>query len=272
MTSFFSPAKINLYLQVIRKRPDSYHDLSSLFQTINLGDTLHFEWPLHGEDHFTCTDPSLPLDSSNLVVKAVKLFRQKTDWRAPVTIHLEKRIPMQSGLGGGSSNAATTLWALNQRAGLLVSDDELQSWSAEMGSDIPFFFSQGTALCQGRGDLVLPLRKMENNEALFIVKPPFGLSTPAVFQHLKLEASVRKSGLSIEWHNDLEAPAFELQPILLEIKLKLLAAGFTHVMMTGSGSAIVCSGEVKEWPELPVGTEVFSVKYLNRMDSGWYTQ
>ena len=154
MLTLFSPAKINLYLHVIKKRTDGYHDISSLFQAIDLGDTLHFEWSNHEPDKLTCTDPNLTTDSSNLIMKAVLLFRQKTDWHHPVSIHLEKRIPIQSGLGGGSSNAATTLWALNEKAGRPASIEQLQTWSAEIGSDIPFFFSEGTAHCLGRGEEV----------------------------------------------------------------------------------------------------------------------
>ena len=99
MLELFSPAKINLFLRVVSKRPDGYHHLSSVFQAISLGDTLHMT--LHHKDVFTCTDPSLPTDRSNLVVKAVELFRQKTGLQHYYKIHLIKRIPAQAGLGGG---------------------------------------------------------------------------------------------------------------------------------------------------------------------------
>ncbi len=116
--TLFSPAKINLFLRIMGKRPDGYHELASLFQAIGLGDTLTFT--LTPQDSLTCSDPSLPCNDSNLIIKALHLFRRKTNLHIPVTIHLEKHIPTQAGLGGGSSNAATTLGALNTLTTILT--------------------------------------------------------------------------------------------------------------------------------------------------------
>src|ERR1700733_15970617 len=120
MLTLLSPAKLNLFLRIVRRRPDGYHDLASLFQTVSLADTLHFS--LSERDQLTCTDPALLTDHTNLVLKAVDLFRKKTGLSFGLKIHLEKHIPYQSGLGGGSSNAATTLWALNQLTKQCVND------------------------------------------------------------------------------------------------------------------------------------------------------
>ena len=239
----FSPAKINLFLRIMGKRPDGYHEIASLFQAIDLGDTLTFT--LANEDQLTCSDPTLPCDASNLVSKAVALFRCKTGLNFSVSIHLEKRIPTQAGLGGGSSNAATTLWALNALHGNPYSDTELQTWSAEIGSDIPFFFSLGTAYCTGRGEKVRNLPP-PNLPPLSLIKPSEGLSTPAIFQALNLHecSTLDPECLLASFYegdpiyiNDLEIPALRLCPALASLKKGC------KIFMTGSGTAHVCIDE-----------------------------
>jgi 4-diphosphocytidyl-2-C-methyl-D-erythritol kinase len=135
---FFSPAKLNLFFRVLYKREDQYHEIASLFQAVSLGDFLSIE--MSEEDVLSCNDLSLLCDRSNLIMKALDLFRKKTGIKIAVKVHLEKNIPLQSGLGGGSSNAATTLWGLNELCGRPASLRQLQNWSSEIGSDIPFFF------------------------------------------------------------------------------------------------------------------------------------
>ena len=184
MLRCFSPAKINLFLRILRRRCDGYHELASLFQAIDLGDWLTFT--LAEADQFTCSDATLSCDSSNLVSKAVALFRLKSGLQFNIKIHLEKKIPVQAGLGGGSSNAATTLWALNALHNHPFTLQELQSWSSEIGSDIPFFFSQGTAYCTGRGEVVRNLPPLTMQQPLSLYKPPEGISTPALYQALQL--------------------------------------------------------------------------------------
>lgn len=154
MRRLFSPAKINLFLRVVSKEPDGYHHLSSLFQAISLGDTLIMERA--STDQLTCDHSFLPTDHSNLILKAIKLFRQRTGCEQAFKVHLIKRIPIQAGLGGGSSNAATTLWGCNQLAQTNLSDSTLMEWGTELGSDVSFFFSQGTAHCTGRGEKSSP--------------------------------------------------------------------------------------------------------------------
>jgi 4-diphosphocytidyl-2-C-methyl-D-erythritol kinase len=276
MISFFSPAKVNLFLRIVSKRSDGYHNLSSVFQTISLGDTLTIE--PHTEDAFTCTDHRLPIDSSNLVLKAVSLFRRKTGNKQPFKIHLMKRIPIESGLGGGSSNAATALWACNQLTKANVSQEQLKQWAGEIGSDVPFFLSQGSAYCTGRGEHVYSLPSL-TARPLWIVKPSQGLSTPEIYSRLNFTGSLPEnlfekdleiflSG-SLPYFNDLEKAAFEVKPELKILKNQLLEAGFETVLMSGSGSAFFCFGEgiLPSNPDLTV----FPVHFMNRNLWSWYS-
>jgi 4-diphosphocytidyl-2-C-methyl-D-erythritol kinase len=277
MLRLFSPAKINLFLRIVSKRPDGYHNLSSVFQTISLGDILTIE--PHIRDELTCTDPHLPTDASNLILKATELFRRKTGFKQGFKIHLIKRIPTQAGLGGGSSNAATTLWACNRLANINVPTITLKQWSAEIGSDIPFFFSQGTAYCTGRGESVYHLPPLVIR-TLWIIKPQGGLSTSDVYQRLNFVNSMSKmptqgdleaflSG-SLPYFNDLEKPAFEMKPELYQLKTLLLESGFEVALMSGSGSAFFCLGQ----GTLPKQSDltIFPAYFVNRTLFNWYTE
>lgn len=138
MLSLHSPAKINLFLRILHKRADAYHELASLFQTVDLSDILHLS--LSETDSLVCSDKTLAVDSSNLIIKAANLFRKKTGIDQGLSVHLEKKIPMEAGLGGGSSNAATTLYGFNELCGRPATEAELISWASEIGSDVSFFF------------------------------------------------------------------------------------------------------------------------------------
>lgn len=267
MIRLLSPAKINLFLRVVSKRPDGYHNIASLFQTVSLCDTLTLE--LHSEDLLTCTDPQIPTDGTNLINKAVQLFRKKTGIKQCFKIHLEKKIPIQAGLGGGSSNAATTLWGCNRLAKINISDKQLQQWGSEIGSDVPFFFSHGRAYCTGRGEVVQPLPPSHSN-SLWIVKPSYGLSTPAVYSRLKLSIENREDPLRepIRYFNDLEQPAFEIQPDLSRLKHELKETGFETVLMSGSGSSLFCMGDVT--PLNNGQLSLFQVRFIHRSYDNWY--
>lgn len=274
MLTLVSPAKINLFLRIVQRRPDGYHDLASLFQAISLFDTIHLS--LSDRDDLSCSDPSLPTDDSNLILKAAHLFRRKTGLKFGLKAFLEKRIPCQAGLGGGSGNAATTLWGLNQLCGHPASIDELSRWSSEIGSDISFFFSCGTAYCTGRGENVQPLDPLPSTH-LWVVKPPLGLSTPAVYGRLNVaqlkkldpESSLRSflEGRP-HYYNDLEGAAFAAMPALQDLKQQLSVSGFDTVMMSGSGSAFFCIG--RGVPPKNLGLNCYSVRFLNRTSEGWY--
>lgn len=278
MLTLRSPAKINLFLRVVGRYPNGYHSLASLFQAISLFDEIHFsiDPSKKGRDQLSCSDPSLPTDHSNLIVKAADLFRRKTDLSFSLRAHLDKKIPHQAGFGGGSGNAATTLWALNQLCGRPASEASLQEWSGEIGSDIPFFFSHGTAFCTGRGEIVEELPSAQKTN-LWIVKPAIGLSTPKVFQQVQLDQLVSRDPLhSLKefslgypcYFNDLEEAAFFVYPGLRDLKALLLDAGFHTVLLTGSGSGFFCLGE--RVPPKMTDLWSYQVSFLNRSKDAWY--
>lgn len=274
MPRYYSPAKVNLFLRVLSRRSDGYHEIASLFQAIDLFDHLDIDLAEH--DQFTCSDHRLPTDGSNLVLKAVAIFRQKTSLQAPVRIHLAKHIPAEAGLGGGSGNAATTLWALNELLGMPATLEQLKAWSAEIGSDIPFFFSQGTAYCAGRGEIVQELKPMPS-QSLIIVKPPYGLSTPSVYKALDISNVSRMTPEDLlksfekgqsHYVNDLEAPAFALKPELFALK-KELCEQYEHVLLAGSGTSLCCFGNEK----ITYKQDSFfskSARFVTRSQDRWY--
>lgn len=275
MLTLASPAKVNLFLRIIRKREDGYHELASLFQAIDLCDKLHFQ--LADTDKLTCSDSTLPTDHTNLVSKAMQLFRRKTGVNVPLSIHLEKNIPQQAGLGGGSSNAATTLWAYNQLVGSPAKETELAEWAAEIGSDISFFLSGGTAYCTGRGEIMRSIAPLEPTN-LWIVKPSMGLSTPQVYGRVNTAAFPKRDPKEMlanflngqpEYFNDLEEPAFSVLPELENLKQNLVQAGFSTVLMSGSGSSFFCIGHAQ--PPMLAGLTCYSARFINRSDGSWYS-
>lgn len=269
-----SPAKVNLFLRVTERRTDGYHNLASLFQAIDLVDVLHIR--LSDSNVITCNTTTVPLDRSNLIVKAVELFSARTGIQTYVNIHLDKRIPVQAGLGGGSSNAATTLWALNDLHGKPVSMPQLMAYALELGSDVPFFLSQGSAYCTGRGEVLEHLTPLPKQK-LWIVKPPEGLPTADVFRRVNVDALPKRDPkVSLKaWlggkpmlFNDLEVAAFDIMPDLEALKENLRRSGFADVVMSGSGTAFACFGE-GEPPFLP-GLELYPASFLNRRADSWY--
>lgn len=270
---FFSPAKLNLFFRVLKKRDDGYHEIASIYQAIDLGDIL--EVNLDEKEQLTCTNPAIPLDEANLILRAADLFRRKTGLKVYAKFHLEKKIPIQAGLGGGSSNAATTLWALNELTQKPAAVQDLIKWAAEIGSDVPFFFSQGTAYCTGRGETITPIA-LPKESSLYLAKPSYGLSTPLVYKNCNPSLFSPKESKDVlvdflagkpDYFNDLEIPAFQLEPELLTFKQKLLACGFDHVCMTGSGTAFFCIGNL---PFLFFqGVQFYSSNFINR-ENGWY--
>ncbi|GAB5361167.1 hypothetical protein AAMO2058_000690600 [Amorphochlora amoebiformis] len=259
----FSPSKINLFLRVVGKRPDGFHDLGSLFQAISLGDRLRISRLEEGaKDEFYCDMPGVPTDDSNLVLRAAKLFRDRTGIKSGVKMCLNKTVPAQGGLGGGSANAATTLWGLNKLFDFPATQEELINWSADLGSDITFFLSSGTAFCTGRGEILENVPHLPQKE-LFVIKPSKGLSTPLVFKNLNYSElsqedprsilrrfyTTTDSNCSDMYINDLEPPAFRLYPELKQIKDVLEEFKFEAVLMSGSGTSLFALGEPQSAPE-----------------------
>lgn len=192
----FSPSKINLFLRIVRRREDGFHDLASLFHVIDLGDDMKFaKSSSPNRDTLVCSDDTIPLDGSNLVIKALDLFRAKTGVEQYFWVELVKKVPHGAGLGGGSGNAATALWAANELCGRPATEEQLLEWSGDIGSDISVFFSAGAAYCTGRGEIVedveppLPL-----TTPILLVKPNVGLSTPQIFKALDLDGGDRDAG------------------------------------------------------------------------------
>lgn len=275
MITLISPAKINLFLQILHPRPDGYHELASLFQTISLHDTI--EYSLSTQDSLTCTDPEIPVDASNLIFKAVNLFRLKTNLKFNISIHLEKRIPQKAGLGGGSSNAATTLFALNELFNHPLSIQELKSLGSEIGSDVAFFFSEGTAYCTGRGEIVENLKPLPETN-LWIVKPNEGLSTPLIFKNFQMSDAHKKNPQDVlnsflngnpDYFNDLEPAAFRALPALKTFKNDLKNRGFKTVLMSGSGSAFFCIN-CTETIDYNAFTFIREAHFLTREKNKWY--
>jgi 4-diphosphocytidyl-2-C-methyl-D-erythritol kinase len=241
---FLAPAKINLSLRVLRRREDGFHEIDTLMAPLSIFDTLDIERRETGGLAFTCSEPGLPVDRRNLVVRAVEEFCESFGFRPHLKIHLKKEIPHGAGLGGGSSDAATTLLALDHLFQTMLPREELVDLAAAIGSDIPFFLVQGVARCRGRGEIVEPATLPETLPVL-LIKPPFGVPTPWAYQQWK--DSLEIPGIDYEpqklpWGelvNDLERPVFQKFLQLAEMKRWLLAQPETAgALMSGSGSTM----------------------------------
>jgi 4-diphosphocytidyl-2-C-methyl-D-erythritol kinase len=247
-----APAKINLFLRVTGKRRDGYHNLLSLMCPLALHDTLIFK-PGRGEQVF-CDDPDVPENGTNLAVKAARLFMATAfagtvDQDSGFSIHIEKRIPVGAGLGGGSSNAAAVLTFLNEHYRRPLSNRELTALGATLGADVPFFILGAPALASGIGDRLDPFHHLDPWHVLLIY-PNLAVSTAWVYKNLNLrltkgEKELRKLHFDARCYNavehlvnDLEAVTETAFPIIGEIKRLLLANGADGAMMTGSGSAV----------------------------------
>uniref|UniRef100_A0A2P2KNF3 4-(cytidine 5'-diphospho)-2-C-methyl-D-erythritol kinase n=2 Tax=Rhizophora mucronata TaxID=61149 RepID=A0A2P2KNF3_RHIMU len=259
--SLFSPCKINVFLRITSKREDGFHDLASLFHVISLGDVIKFSLsPSKVKDRLSTNVPGVPLDERNLIIKALNLYRKKTGTDNHFWIHVDKKVPIGAGLGGGSSNAATALWAANQFSGCLATENDLQDWSGEIGSDIPFFFSHGAAYCTGRGEIVQDIPSpIPLGIPMMLIKPQQACPTAEVYKCLQLDQTsqvdplillekISRHGISQDvCINDLEPPAFEVLPSLKQLKKRIVAAGcgqYDAVFMSGSGSTIVGIGSL----------------------------
>ena len=250
-----SPCKVNLILNILGKRPDGFHELETVMHPVNLFDELNFERG-GSSIQLTCDEPTLPVDSKNLVYRAAEAFLKQHRSDAGVRIHLKKRIPLAAGLGGGSGNAATALLGLNELFGSPLPMKALETIAATLGSDIPFFLYNHPALATGRGEQVQPLETFPalQGRAFFLIHPGFGISTPWSYQNLarfpvalngrpgraqRLVTLLRAGDLKTateEFYNSLEAPAFDKFPVLGLYKEFLQANGALFSLMSGSGS------------------------------------
>ena len=250
-----SPCKVNLLLNILGKRADGFHELETVMYPIGVYDRLTFARADQGLE-MTCSEAALPADSRNLVYRAAQLFLEAARIREGVRLHLEKRIPLAAGLGGGSGNAATTLLGLNELFGGPLGPETLHSLAARCGSDVPFFLHSTPALATGRGERIQPLGAFPALEgtAFLLIHPGFGIATSWAYQQLarfpealhgrpgrarKLLALLEKADLKsagAEFYNSLEAPALEKYPILALYQEFLRANGAAATLMSGSGS------------------------------------
>jgi len=245
----FTPAKLNLYLKVLRRRPDGYHDLVSLMAPIDLYDRLEIGLgPSAVQLRCAC---GLPEDSRNLAFQAASLFLQEAearDIKAGARIYLEKHIPVAAGLGGGSSDAAAVLVALNDLLGRPFTRIELQVMGQRLGADVPFFVFGGPAIACGIGERLSPARVPPF--WCVLVNPGFAVKTKKVYNNLSLTLTPAEETTIVEWlggmtadpaallHNDLETSTFALFPELVQLKEALRSEGAQGVLMSGSGPTV----------------------------------
>ncbi len=251
-----SGCKINLLLNVLGRREDGFHELETLMQPVKLFDELTLDTEGAAGVRFTCSDATLPTDDNNLVVRAARLFFAEAGIPEQATIHLEKRIPAEAGLGGGSGNAAATLLGLNEMFDNPLTSGKLHELAGGLGSDIPFFLEDRPALAIGRGEQVERLDPFPAlaGKWLFLARPGFGVSTPFAYKGLKhhpgalngrpgraaeLATALSAGDLGAaadQFYNSLEAPVLRKFPILAMYQEFLRENGATVALMSGIGS------------------------------------
>jgi 4-diphosphocytidyl-2-C-methyl-D-erythritol kinase len=260
----FPSAKINLGLQILRKRPDGYHDISSLFLPIPLQDVLE----VVEAKSLVFTSSGLPIPGNsddNLCLKAYQLL-QKDFQLPPISIHLHKAIPMGAGLGGGSADGAFMLVMLNKKFALGLSDTQLEDYAAQLGSDCPFFVKNQPAMALGRGTELTPFPIDLEGYHLLLVFPGIHIGTKEAYAGV--EPNDKQHGITDilsqpigKWKgqlvNDFEQSVFPNHPALKEVKEKLYAKGAVYASMTGSGSTMYgifedkpkarLAGEMSSW-------------------------
>lgn len=245
-------AKVNLSLEVLRRRRDGYHEIETIFQTVDLSDELEIELTDDASVTLTCSDPSIPVDESNLCHRAVLAMRQYVGESLGAKIHIHKYIPAGSGLGGGSSNAAGVLLAVNRLLGLKLPTSSLESTAAGLGSDIPFMLHGGTMLGRGRGEILTPLERLKKG-VFVIVKPPVSISTAWAYSAVSFTLTKRRPPINLtkvnavlgrfpeatlSFRNALEDVVCPAYPVIASALDELLSARPRFASMSGSGSAL----------------------------------
>ncbi|MCK4404870.1 MAG: 4-(cytidine 5'-diphospho)-2-C-methyl-D-erythritol kinase [candidate division Zixibacteria bacterium] len=245
-----SPAKINLFLEVLKKRDDGYHEIVSLIQAVDLCDELVLEKRKKGVV-VTCDHPDCPTDESNLAFKAASMLLEEETTKEGVSIHIKKKIPISAGLGGGSSNAAATLKGINRLFELELPDKKLHDLASRIGSDVPFFLYSGQALVKGRGEKIVPIN-MYKDYWLILVCPHFEVSTRWAYQNVKISLTKTGKGVNFRnlenqsmffkalrsFRNDLEEVVSKRYPVIQKIKEILKNAGALKSSMSGSGPTV----------------------------------
>lgn len=247
-----APAKINLMLDVMRKREDGYHEVEMVMTMVDLADRLEMEELPRDTIIISSQAGYIPLDEKNLAFQAAKLIKDRYDVRQGVYIHLDKKIPVAAGLAGGSSDAAATLRGLNRLWRLNISDGELQKLGAELGSDVPFCVTGGTAIATGRGE---QLEHIVNPPQCWVVlaKPPINVSTADVYGRLRanriaahpslsdMRAAIEAqsfTGICQSLGNVLEDVTLPMHPEVMQLKEAMIRLGADGVLMSGSGPTV----------------------------------
>ncbi|MDF9866885.1 4-diphosphocytidyl-2-C-methyl-D-erythritol kinase [Bacilli bacterium PM5-3] len=247
-----SYAKINFSINIVEKMPNGYHNLDMIMTKINLFDKLYFSTTKNDEIILTCTNPFIPTDERNLVYKVAKLVKEKFNIKKGIRIHIAKTIPMQAGLGGGSSNAATTLEALDEMFMLNLSIEEKIDLVKNFGADIPFFFYDCACRVQGIGDIITPIESNLSDFHLILVKPQKGVSTKLAYENIDLKTcdhpNIDKLVNALKDNdynyvcdnigNSLQDSAIVIRPVIKDIQDELMALGVDTTLVCGSGSTI----------------------------------
>jgi 4-diphosphocytidyl-2-C-methyl-D-erythritol kinase len=273
-----SPCKVNLLLNILGRRADGYHELETLLHPVDLCDHLTFSRAGNGIQ-LTCSEPGLPTDSKNLVHRAATSFLEAAKITDGVHVHLEKKIPLAAGLGGGSGNAAVTLLGLNELFGGPLPPEHLHRLAAAIGSDVPFFLQRQPALATGRGEIIQPLAPFSalRGASFLLIHPGFGIATAWAYRALaqfptalkgqpgrarQLISRLQAGDLAAagrEFYNSLEAPALDKYPILALYQKFLRAHGAAATLMSGSGSTTFAI--FREAPTAGVAVERFKARF-----------
>jgi 4-diphosphocytidyl-2-C-methyl-D-erythritol kinase len=277
-------AKINLGLRILGRRPDGYHEIRTIYQTVSLHDRLEISLSKSlGGTQLQCDDPSVPSGRANLVYRACQMWREARRHRGGIRVRLEKQIPIGSGLGGASTDAAATLLGLERLTGARLTRDERFALAAQLGSDVPLFLWGGRVLGCGRGEEVYPLRDLAARRCL-IVFPGFSISTAQAYHQAGSRLTSKGKASNIDnfgawplfpqenWgpaENDFERVVFAKWPELARLKAQLLRAGAEIASLTGSGSAIFALFRFAHFPArtsklIPHGWQVFRTRTLSR--------
>jgi 4-diphosphocytidyl-2-C-methyl-D-erythritol kinase len=244
-------AKINLGLRLIEKQQDGYHRIETIFHLISLHDVLTFTKTRPNGVRISCSDPSVPLGDENLVSKTYQLLKQEFRFKGGLDVYIEKQIPAGGGLGGGSSDAATALYAYQKLWNLSIPEENQHRIASQIGSDVPFFIYGVPSLGEGRGDRLTPLVPLKAYWVILIC-PGFSVSTQWAYSHTRIAltnaqkiSTLRSLFSETEVHawrdklvNELEGVVFSRHPELHDYKVRLYEQGAFYASMSGSGSTL----------------------------------
>ena len=243
--------KVNISLDVVGKREDGYHLLSMIMQNIDLYDEIEVEKQKYGIN-LECNKSYVPVDNRNLAYKAAEIFKERYDIVDGVKINIEKNIPVSAGLAGGSTDAAAVLKVMNELFNVNATEVELMELGLRLGADIPYCIHGGTALCEGIGEIITPIKSFKD-KIIVLVKPAFGVSTKEVYKNFNLEKvkqhpktaeiinAIENDNLNFvasNMKNLLENVTLRKHKILIKIKEEMNACGAINSMMSGSGPTV----------------------------------